>query len=218
MLILLIFVKKNRGQNISLKYYIFLVFGLWLRCPTYLPAQNGRDITTLNESNEAPQSHKTHLLYLLTRYPQKEATPKTRAPNSSRLNYFLSSHSHSSNTQREKDMAAESVRLTTGSPSSSSLTNFTFNGSQRRPSGLLSPFGYLGLLHRPRPSSSLTSSSVSQFFGNVRLSSKALKLSGSSQQSRRNLSVFAMAADGLFLVPFLSLFRYSLVDSFLVQF
>ncbi|PQQ19898.1 elongation factor G-2 chloroplastic [Prunus yedoensis var. nudiflora] len=81
-------------------------------------------------------------------------------------------------------MGTESVRV----------YSFSFNGSQTRPAIPLSPARFLGL--RPRPSSSLTSSSLSHFFGNVRLSSSnSSKLSVLRQQSRRNLSVVAMAAD-----------------------
>lgn len=88
-------------------------------------------------------------------------------------------------------MATESVRV----------YSFSFNGSQTRQAIPLSPARFLGL--RPRPSSSLTSSSLSHFFGNVRLSSSnSSKLSILRQQSRRNLSVVAMAADGIFLLLF----------------
>ncbi|CAN6712654.1 unnamed protein product [Malus baccata var. baccata] len=52
------------------------------------------------------------------------------------------------------------------------------------------------------PSSSLTSSSLSHFFGNVRIRSNSSKFSNLRQQSRRNLSVIAMAAeDGKRAVP-----------------
>lgn len=88
-------------------------------------------------------------------------------------------------------MATESVRV----------YSFSFNGgSQTRPAISPSPARFLGLRHRP--SSSLTSSSLSHFFGNVRISSHSSKLSNLRQQSRRNLSVFAMAAEGSFLLLF----------------
>ncbi|TQE14022.1 hypothetical protein C1H46_000316 [Malus baccata] len=81
-------------------------------------------------------------------------------------------------------MATESVRV----------YSFSFNGgSQTRPAMSPSPARFLGLRHRP--SSSLTSSSLSHFFGNVRISSHSSRLSNLRQQSRRNLSVFAMAAE-----------------------
>lgn len=102
-------------------------------------------------------------------------------------------------------MATESVRV----------YSFSFNGSQTRPAIPLSPARFLGL--RPRPSSSLTSSSLSHFFGNVRLSSSnSSKLSILRQQSRRNLSVVAMAADGVFLLLFYPF--YSLTATILLNF
>lgn len=78
-------------------------------------------------------------------------------------------------------MAAEAVRA------ASSVCNF--NGSQRRPAKPLSRTHFL--LRSSRPSRS-------QFFGtNLRLTSSASsKLCNSRQQNRRNLSVFAMAAEG----------------------
>ena len=83
-------------------------------------------------------------------------------------------------------MAAESVRA------ASSVCSF--NGYQRRPAKPLSrtPF----LIRSSRPSSSFTLSSRSQFFGrNLRFASSA-----SSKlfiQNRHNLSVIAMAAEGI---------------------
>ncbi|XP_027334711.1 elongation factor G-2, chloroplastic-like [Abrus precatorius] len=81
-------------------------------------------------------------------------------------------------------MAAESLRVTT-----SSLCYL--NGSQRRPTPL-SPVRFMGL--RPRPSHSLSSSSLSQFFGTSRINYS----SSTSRQlapRRRSFSVFAMSAD-----------------------
>lgn len=93
-------------------------------------------------------------------------------------------------------MAAETVRLT-GSASGSS-TPCNFNGSQRRPTH------FLGL---PSSRASISiSSSLSHFLGSsARIASHSSKLSTSRQlrERRRNFSVFAMAADGLFLFQFL---------------
>lgn len=93
-------------------------------------------------------------------------------------------------------MAAETVRLT-GSASGSS-TPCNFNGSQRRPTH------FLGL---PSSRASISiSSSLSHFLGSsARIGSNSSKFSTSRQlrERRRNFSVFAMAADGLFLFQFL---------------
>lgn len=95
-------------------------------------------------------------------------------------------------------MAAESVRA------ASSVCNF--NGSQRRPTTPLprTPF----LLRSSRPSSSFSLSSRSQFFGtNLRFSSLASsQLCNSRHQNRRNLSVFAMAAEGILSCPSIASF------------
>ncbi|XP_004298671.1 PREDICTED: elongation factor G-2, chloroplastic [Fragaria vesca subsp. vesca] len=80
-------------------------------------------------------------------------------------------------------MAAESVRA---------VQSFSFNGSQTRPTIPLSPPRFLGLRPPRSSSSSLTSSSLSHFFGNLRLASNSSK---TSTLGRRNLSVLAMAAD-----------------------
>ncbi|KAL6182000.1 hypothetical protein ACLB2K_043423 [Fragaria x ananassa] len=80
-------------------------------------------------------------------------------------------------------MAAESVRA---------VQSFSFNGSQTRPTIPLSPPRFLGLRPPRSSSSSLTSSSLSHFFGNLRLASNSSK---TSTLRRRNLSVLAMAAD-----------------------
>ncbi|KAK4260449.1 hypothetical protein QN277_003560 [Acacia crassicarpa] len=85
-------------------------------------------------------------------------------------------------------MATESFRMTAAS--ASSLRNI--NGSQRRPTPL-SPLHFMGV--RPRPSRSLTSSSLSQFFGTSPIKSKSSQLPYVRHQSRRNFSVFAMAAE-----------------------
>ena len=86
-------------------------------------------------------------------------------------------------------MAAESVRA---------VQSFSFNGSQTRPTIPLSPPRFLGLRPPRSSSSSLTSSSLSHFFGNLRLASNSSK---TSTLRRRNLSVLAMAADGMLLFP-----------------
>ncbi|KAL6174529.1 hypothetical protein ACLB2K_051175 [Fragaria x ananassa] len=80
-------------------------------------------------------------------------------------------------------MAAESVRA---------VQSFSFNGSQTRPIMPLSPPRFLGLRPPHSSSSSLSSSSLSHFFGNLRLTSNSSK---TSILRRRNLSVLAMAAD-----------------------
>ncbi|KAG2677550.1 hypothetical protein I3843_12G104700 [Carya illinoinensis] len=85
-------------------------------------------------------------------------------------------------------MATESVRV-----SASSVCNFSVNGSQRRAAIPLSPARFLGLRPR-RPLSSFTSSSSSsQFINAVRFISTSSK--PSTLRSRRDFSVFAMAAD-----------------------
>lgn len=82
-------------------------------------------------------------------------------------------------------MAAESVRA------ASSVCNF--NGSQRRPAAPTPLSRTQFLLRSSRPSRS-------HFFGtNLRLtSSPSSNLCISRQQSRPNLSVFAMAAEGIY--------------------
>ncbi|KAL6177120.1 hypothetical protein ACLB2K_048646 [Fragaria x ananassa] len=80
-------------------------------------------------------------------------------------------------------MAAESVRA---------VQSFSFNGSQTRPTIPLSPPRFMGLRPPRSSSSSLTSSSLSHFFGKLRLTSNSSK---ASTLRRRNLSVLAMAAD-----------------------
>lgn len=92
-------------------------------------------------------------------------------------------------------MAADSVRLTAGS-SSSSLCNFSLNRSHRRHAVPHSPVCFMDIRSR---NSSYTSSSLSQFFRNVRLSSNSAKLPTLRQRSQKNFSVFAMAADGISL-------------------
>lgn len=96
-------------------------------------------------------------------------------------------------------MAAESVRA------ASSVCNL--NGSQRRPTTPLSRIPFL--LRASRPSSSFPLSSRSQFFGgNLRLaSSPSSNLSNSRQLNRRNLSVFAMAAEGILSCPSIAIFQ-----------
>ncbi|TKY55411.1 Elongation factor G-2 [Spatholobus suberectus] len=81
-------------------------------------------------------------------------------------------------------MAAESS-LRVATPTLCNL-----NGSQRRPTSL-SPLRFMGF--RPRPSHSLTSSSLSHLFGSTRINSNS---SISRQHApRRTFSVFAMSAD-----------------------
>lgn len=94
-------------------------------------------------------------------------------------------------------MAMESLRATAASASASSLRNL--NGSQRKPTSIY-PLRFMAV--RPLPSRSLTSSSLSQFFGASPIKSKSSQLSYLRHRSRRNLSVFAMAAeDGSRAVP-----------------
>ncbi|KAJ8764217.1 hypothetical protein K2173_005397 [Erythroxylum novogranatense] len=86
-------------------------------------------------------------------------------------------------------MAAETVRLT--QCGSSPLCSF--NGSRKGRNSLSTPFHFLGLPPRASP----ISSPLSHFFGSLRVGSQFSKLPISRQrhQSRRNFSVFAMAAD-----------------------
>ena len=107
-------------------------------------------------------------------------------------------HKKQSNEKKKKkkkkqlntyNMAAESLRLAT-----SSLCNLS--GSQRRPA-LLSPVRFMGVRPQPSHSHSSTSSSLSHFFGSSRISVNSSKLSHLRQKGPRNLSVFAMSADGI---------------------
>ena len=152
-----------------------------------LPVQNIRDRKRKTSQNSrAPLTS-----YILLRYPQTQTITtrwkcerqKRRQPKTTKEKSSLT-HSH---TVQKKKMAAESVRV-----SASSACNFSFNGSQRRPTVPLSPARFLGL--RPRRQSSSSSSS---YLGTVRLNSISSK--PSTSQSRRNFSVFAMATEGLSL-------------------
>ncbi|KAJ4846546.1 Nonribosomal peptide synthetase 7 [Turnera subulata] len=87
-------------------------------------------------------------------------------------------------------MAAETMRLT-GSVSSSTLCGF--NGSKKmqraRPNSISNP-----TLFVPRASFSSLSSSVSHFFGNMRIASRSsISRHQLLQRKRRNFSVFAMS-------------------------
>ncbi|XLT36792.1 hypothetical protein HN873_068084 [Arachis hypogaea] len=93
-------------------------------------------------------------------------------------------------------MAALSVRVAT-----STLCNL--NGSQRR-QAMLSPVWYMGA--RPKPSNATaTSSSHSHFFQSSRTNISSSKVYHLHHKTPRNLSVFAMSADGItcffFLLP-----------------
>jgi len=100
-------------------------------------------------------------------------------------------------------MAAESsLRVAT-------TTLCNLNGSQRRPTPL-SPLRFMGF--RPRPSHSLTSSSLSHFFGSTRINSNTHF--PRQHAPRRPFSVFAMAADGIYLLFSNNLF-YFFLTSFL---
>lgn len=79
----------------------------------------------------------------------------------------------------------------------SSLCNLS--GSLRTP---LPPCGLTGRRRKSctvRRIRALSSSSVSDFFGSMRLNSTPKLLNLQHKQSKRSLSVFAMAAEGIFL-------------------
>lgn len=96
-------------------------------------------------------------------------------------------------------MAAERVAASC----SSTLCNFNINGSRSRQQSSVSASRRLGLPSR-----------YSQFFGTLRLSAPtSSKLSLSRLRTRRNVSVFAMAADGIY---FSSVNSISLFYSFVI--
>ncbi|PKI59513.1 hypothetical protein CRG98_020041, partial [Punica granatum] len=75
-----------------------------------------------------------------------------------------------------------------------SSTLCSLNGSQRRPFLLPQSSRVVGL--RPRAAAAASvSSSVSQFLGSGRISSKSVKLSTLEKRGRRNFSIFAMAGE-----------------------
>lgn len=109
-------------------------------------------------------------------------------------------------------MAAETVRLT----GSSLYSLCSFNGSPRGANSSSRPIRFLGLPPRASFSPSSISSSLSHFLGSMRFGSQSSKVYTSrQQQQRRNFSVFAMAADGLFLYLFqFCLLATSITDIF----
>lgn len=124
------------------------------------------------------------------------------------MGLFISNTVTEQNRGREEaqNMAAESsLRVAT-------TTLCNLNGSQRRPTPL-SPLRFMGF--RPRPSHSLTSSSLSHFFGSTRINSNTPF--PRQHAPRRPFSVFAMAADGIHLLFSNNFFYLIFPTSFLLR-
>ena len=116
-------------------------------------------------------------------------------------------------------MAAESVRIAgTVEP----LCNI--NGSSRSPLSLSSSARRLAFRRGRRCVSSSVSSSLSEFFGSVRIRNFTPSSVQTLQQRRRNFSVFAMAADGIDVFSLWSVlvclivFCMSWMDCFVAEF